>query len=89
MARIVNVPVYQGHPVPTQAHMARGPFSPELLAKPKVVSDYEPQPDDGGDPVPQGGTAQNGYTEARYYRCRYCEDIVRAEDVEAHICSED
>lgn len=69
--------------------MARGPFPPELFIKPQVVTDYEPQPEDGGDPVPQGGTAQNNYTEAQFYRCRYCEDVVRAEDLDSHVCSED
>lgn len=89
MSRIVPVPVFQGHPVPDRPHAPRGPFPPELYATHGVETDYEPQSDSGEPDLPPGATAQNGYREVRFYRCRTCLGVVREHDLDMHECSED
>ncbi len=89
MSRIVNVPVYQGHYVPPRPHAPRGPFPPELYAKGGVETEYVPQSDSGEGDLPQGATAQNGYREVKYFRCRLCEDVVRDVDLDSHKCPEE
>lgn len=84
--RIVRVAARQGHAVPASVTPARGPFPPELFQKPQVVADYEPQPDGGGDPVPDDGTAQNGFRSTKWYRCRDCHSAVAENDLDSHDC---
>lgn len=86
--RIQRVATKQGHAVPPAAVAPRGPFPPELFATPKIVTDYEPQPDGGGDPVPEEGTAQNLFQPIKWYRCRLCMEAVREQDLDSHFCEE-
>ena len=57
--RIQRIETKQGHPVPKSAHHPRGPFPPEMMQKPTVITDYKPLDDE----IPVGGTAQNDYRE--------------------------
>ena len=84
--RIVRVATKQGHSVPAAASPPRGPFPPELFQTAPVVTDYEPEPDGGGDPVPEDGTAQNGFRPTKWYRCRLCMDAVAERDLDTHWC---
>lgn len=84
--RVISVATKQGHSVPATAVRPRGPFPPELFARPQVVVDYEPQPDGGGDPVPEDGTAQNGFRAVRWFRCRSCEAAVPENELDTHAC---
>lgn len=88
MSRIIPVPVYQGHYVPSRPYAPRGPFPPELYAKPGVETDYIPQSDSGEGDLPMGATAQNGWREVKYYRCRACDNVVRDVELEDHACVE-
>lgn len=84
--RIQRIPTRQGHPVPEQATRPRGPFPPELFVRSPVVADYAPQPDGGGDPIPDDGTAQNNYRAYKWYRCRNCMSAVREDEIDQHRC---
>jgi hypothetical protein len=87
--RVTTIPARQGHAVPETVTNPRGPFPAELFQRPTVVTDYDPQPDGGGDPVPEDGTAQNGFRSVRWYRCRYCLDEIPEYALNEHICEED
>lgn len=89
MSRIINVPVYQGHPVPSRPHAPRGPFPQELFARGGVETDYEPQSDSGEPDLPPGATAQNGYQEVRFFRCKLCLTVLRETEVDGHECPEE
>ena len=65
-----------------------GPFPPELLSQPKVIYDYEKQSDNGGAAIPTEGTAQNNFTEGKWFKCNDCGDVVSEYQVETHICTE-
>jgi hypothetical protein len=86
--RITTVPAVQVHAVPSTVGRPRGPFPAELFGRPEVVTDYEPQPDGGGDPVPEDGTAQNGFRHVRWYRCRDCLTAVPEYALDDHTCEE-
>lgn len=86
--RIERVATKQGHAVPPVASPPRGPFPPELFSQPRVITDYVPQPDGGGDPIPEDGTAQNGFRAVKWYRCRLCMDAVSERDLDTHWCPE-
>ena len=84
--RVQRVATKQGHPVPTKATYAQGPFPPELFRSSPVVTDYVPQADGGGEELPEEGTAQNNYRPYKWYRCRQCMEAVREDHLEAHTC---
>lgn len=86
--RIQRIPSRQAHPVPETAARPRGPFPRELYESREIVTDYAPQSDGGGDPVPEEGTAQNGYRAWRWFRCRQCLDAVREDWLDDHECEE-
>jgi len=86
--RIVRVATKQGHSVPASVTKPRGPFPPDLFRPTVIVTDYESQPDGGGDVIPEEGTAQNGFKQVKWYRCRLCMDAVAESDLESHFCSE-
>lgn len=65
-----------------------GPFPPELLSQPKVIYDYDKQSDNGGIQVPIEGTAQNNYSEGKWFKCNDCGDVVSETQIETHICTE-
>lgn len=88
MSRVTVIPTYQGHYVPPRPHAPRGPFPPDLFVKPGVETDYVPQSDSGEADLPPGATAQNGFREVKYYRCRMCESVVRDVDLDDHVCPE-
>lgn len=84
--RIQRIITRQGHPVPQTAHNPRGPFPPEILAPPKIVTDYLPEPDGGGPEVPVDGTAQNGFRPTKWFRCVECGEAVREPELDQHEC---
>lgn len=87
--RIVRVATKQGHSVPATVSKPVGPFPPDLFRPTVVVTDYDSQPDGGGEQIPEDGTAQNGFRPVKWYRCRLCMDAVAENDLESHFCSED
>lgn len=84
--RIERVQAKQGHPVPKRAGYAQGPFPPELLRSPEVITDYEPQSDGGGPPIPDEGTAQNGFKAFRWFKCKDCDWVLREDELNKHEC---
>lgn len=82
MRYIERVITKQGHPVPKSAHHPKGPFPPELFAKPEVISDYVPLDVE----IPVGGTAQNGFEEPKVFKCRFCQELVYEHKIPDHIC---
>ncbi len=87
MTRIRRIPAEQAHAVPQRAYMPAGPFDRELMINQRVVVN-EGGPDDGGGSQPVGSTAQNGFKEVRWYRCTFCEALVRETHLESHVCGE-
>lgn len=79
----------QAHYVPSVPHKPHGPFPPELYARAPIVYDNEPQPDGGGAVIPEGATAQNDYKPLKWYRCRYCLEAVREDELDTHWCQAD
>lgn len=80
--RVVRRAAFQGHAVPETAGRPRGPFSPEVLAKP-VISDEVITSDN---PFPPGATSQNDFRGVPHYRCRYCQEIIPEYALDAHVC---
>lgn len=78
--RVIRRAAYQAHAVPSTAGYPRGPFNPEILAKPEIVHE------DPVDDMPYGATAQNDYRGVPLYECRSCGDIVTEDDLNGHIC---
>lgn len=83
--RIKTIQTFQGHPVPSKVTPPRGPFPPELLRGPEIVTDYEP---DDGYPYEPGATAQNNYKPPRWYRCNTCQELVTEDELASHTCPE-
>jgi hypothetical protein len=54
-----------------------------------VETDYEPQSDSGEPDLPPGATAQNGFKEVRFFRCRECELVLRENELDDHECPEE
>lgn len=79
--RVLRRAAVQAHAVPETAGYPRGPFGPDILAKPVVVHE-----DVSDTPFPMGATAQNDYRGIRYFRCKNCLDVVADHEVDAHIC---
>lgn len=86
--RVERIATKQIHPVPNKVHQPRGPFPPEVLAEPKIVWDYQRQPEDGGDDVPVEGTAQNNFKATKWFRCNDCSTLVSEAQLETHTCEE-
>ena len=87
--RITRIPTKQGHPFPSQRMEPRGPFPPELFREPEIIVDYDSQPDGGGDPIPEGSTAQNNFRELRWFRCRLCQEVLIESALDDHICEDE
>lgn len=79
--RVTRGQAIQTHYTPLRAYYARGPFDDEMLAKPVVVMPEEPEEE-------FGGTAQNNFTPIRYFRCKFCDEVVAEKDLEAHDCDD-
>jgi hypothetical protein len=88
MRIVQRIQTKQGHPVPEAAYRARGPFPAEILEQPKVIYDYEPQDDSGGEASPIGGTAQNNFRQPTLFRCKECGTIVNEYELEEHDCND-
>ena len=80
--RVQRIITKQGHPVPQTAHSPKGPFPPELMREPEIITDYIPFDDD----IPIGGTVQNKFTEPKKFRCRYCGEIMYQHKIPDHVC---
>ena len=80
--RVQRIATKQGHPVPKSAGYAKGPFPSELFQRPEVISDYVPFDQE----MPNGTTAQNGFTEPPVFKCRYCTELVYSHQIPDHIC---
>lgn len=80
--RIQRIETKQGHPVPKSAHHPRGPFPPEMLKTPEVITEYQPLDDE----IPVGATAQNNYTEPKRFICKFCEEMVYQHQIPDHKC---
>jgi hypothetical protein len=85
--RIRRIPAEQAHATPHRAYVPAGPFDRELTIPDRVVVAGE-GPDDGGGNQPMGSTAQNGFREVKWYRCRDCAALVRETHLENHKCEE-
>lgn len=55
-------------------------------AQPDIVYDYAPEDAEDGEGFAPGATAQNNFSPAVIYRCRYCQARVSAEEREFHDC---
>lgn len=86
--KITRVKAVQVHPVPDRVHEPRGPFPDHLFDEPEMVSDYDPEQDEGGSNFQLGATAQNNYKAVRHYRCKNCHARVNQSDLETHFCEE-
>lgn len=84
--RIERIVTKQGHPVPKEAGYAKGPFPPELLAPPKIITEYTPQPDGGAEDMPIGSTAQNNFKPIKWYKCKKCHGISSQHELSSHEC---
>lgn len=80
--RVIRTAAYQGHAVPKMAGYPKGPFNPEVLAEPVIVTE-EPEP-----PV-YNANAQNDYRGERLFRCAYCTEVVPGSEIDAHYCRDD
>jgi hypothetical protein len=87
--RVQRFAARQAHPIPLTAYSARGPFPQELFASSPVITDYQPQPDGGGEVIEEGATAQNNFQPTRWYRCTFCDDLVSEHHLEEHVCPEE
>ena len=86
--KIINRQAVQAHPFPDKVTAPRGPFSPEVLAEPKIIYDYDSAySEDGGD-FAQGSTVQNNYNPPKYLRCSVCLVRVLETETTAHICED-
>jgi len=85
MRIVQRIATKQGHPVPSTSHAPRGPFPPELYARPEIVTDYTPV----DQVIPIGGTAQNNFNPPRMFQCSYCNMLELEKDISNHICRED
>jgi hypothetical protein len=86
MSRITRIQTKQGHPVPTTAGGARGPFPPELYRSLPVVEEYEQRSGNGGPEIPVEGTAQNNFRPYKWFKCRKCQALVHEPDLNIHQC---
>ena len=83
---IERIPTKQGHPVPSSAQPAKGPFPPDIFMRPEVVHDYY-RP--GQDDILDGATAQNQFRPPKVFKCRNCEELVLEHDIPKHECPEE
>lgn len=86
--KITRVQAIQVHPVPQRVQEPIGPFPEHLFDEPEIVSDYQPEDDEGGADFQLGATAQNNYRPVKTYRCRTCHAKVAAQYLETHVCEE-
>jgi hypothetical protein len=86
--KIIKRQAIQAYPVPDKLMPIRGPFSPELLAEPKIVYDYESAYNEDGGDFAQGSTVQNNFNPPKYLRCKVCLVRVLETETELHSCEE-
>lgn len=69
----------QGHAVPNGYQRPLGPFPAEVLAQ--NPRSYEaPEPSD---------SLHEALDDTRYFRCKYCSEILTEYELDAHECEED
>ena len=91
--KIITKKAVQAHPVPDRVMAPQGPFPPELTSghpasEPEIIYDYvQAAPEDGSEFLP-GATAQNNYRPPKFLRCSLCNERVREEETEYHVCKE-
>lgn len=73
--RVIRKFAVQGHAVPSASHSPRGPFPPEVLAKPQMG--YEDQ---------QSDSLHVALDEVRFFKCRVCEDVLTMAETTNHDC---
>lgn len=76
--RIIRKFAIQGHAVPLQVHSPRGPFPPEVLAEPEAEYDQEEHSD----------SLHPGLDNVRFFKCKYCDDVLLEAELETHLCDE-
>lgn len=68
----------QGHAVPNGMTRPQGPFPPELFRNAPVVYDTEEF----------GDSLHEALDDVRYFRCKYCTEILAEYELNAHECEE-
>jgi len=86
--KIIKHQAVQVHPVPDRVMTPRGPFSPELLAEPEIIYDYDQAYGEDGSDFNQGATVQNNFKPPRYLRCSVCLVRVLETETQDHICDD-
>lgn len=87
--RVRRLRAEQAHWVPSQAYYAPGVFRPEVTAPGEILYSDDEGPDDGGNYTPRGSTAQNGFKEVKWYRCTFCQEVLRETHTDGHDCGAD
>lgn len=73
----------QGHAVPSGPTRARGPFPPELwTAKPPVQEEEN-------EAVYESDSLHEALDNVRFFRCKYCGDILYEHELDSHECEEE
>jgi hypothetical protein len=84
--KITRVKSVQAHPVPSRVYEPRGPFPDHLFDEPDIISEYQPEDDEGGSNFSPGATAQNNYNPEKSYRCKTCYGKVFQRELDSHVC---
>jgi hypothetical protein len=72
--KLIRKYAVQGHAVPRTAQAPRGPFPPELYARPVV--DYGDAPE----------SLPEAFDDVKMFLCKYCGDVVREDQLDSHRC---
>jgi hypothetical protein len=87
MSTVRRVIAEQAHAVPQRAYTPNGLFDRSVTTPGRVTREVS-HLDEGGNYTPPGSTAQNGFQEVKWYRCRDCQALVRETHLESHTCEE-
>jgi hypothetical protein len=67
----------QGHSVPSSAHTPRGPFPPEVLAKPEMAVEEH-----------HSDSLHAGLDDVRFFKCKECEEVLLQDELDNHECGD-
>jgi hypothetical protein len=67
----------QGHSVPSSAHSPRGPFPPEVLAKPEMAVDEQ-----------HSDSLHAGLDDVRFFKCKDCDEVLMHDELDDHECGD-
>ena len=67
----------QGHSVPSSAHTPRGPFPPEVLAKPEMAVEEH-----------RSDSLHAGLDDVRFFKCKECEEVLLQDELDNHECGD-